>query len=119
MTTQEIADRLVELCRKGEWEAAQKELFSNNAVSIEPHSTPDFSNETKGLDAIIEKGKKWAAMVDKVHDLSISEPLVAANSIALILGMDVSMKDGQRMNMKELCVYNVKDGKIVSEEFHM
>lgn len=34
MNTKQIADRLVELCRKGEFEKAQKELFSEDAVSM-------------------------------------------------------------------------------------
>ena len=59
-------------------------------------------------------------MVDKVHSLSVTEPLVAENSIALVIGMDVSMKEGgHRMNINELCVYDIKDGKIVTEQFHM
>jgi len=29
------------------------------------------------------------------------------------------MKGKERMNMAELCVYEIKDGKIVSEHFHM
>ena len=33
MSTQQIAARLVELCRQGEFEAAQKELFAKDAVS--------------------------------------------------------------------------------------
>jgi ketosteroid isomerase-like protein len=33
------------------------------------------------------------------------------------MGMDVTMKGGQRMKMDEVCVFKVKDGKIVSEEF--
>ena len=120
MTTQEIANRLVELCRAGEFEKAQNELFSEDAISIEPESTPAFEKETKGLKAIHEKGEKWNSMVQKVHSLSISDPLVATNSIAVVMGMDVSMKEGdRRMNMKELIVYDVKDGKIVSEQFHM
>jgi hypothetical protein len=32
--------------------------------------------------------------------------------------MDVTMKGQARMNMSELCVYDVKDDKIISEEFH-
>lgn len=119
MTTQETAQRLVELCRKGDWETAQTELFANDAVSIEPYQTPEFSKETKGLDKILEKGKKFDGMVDTMHDLSVSEPLVADNSIALSLKMDVTMKGAERMNMSELCVYKLKEGKIVSEEFFM
>jgi hypothetical protein len=66
-TTQQIADRLAQLCRQGQFEAAQKELFADDAVSIEPHDSPQFARETKGLDAIIEKGHKWNAMVEQVH----------------------------------------------------
>ena len=119
MTTKEIATRLVELCRTGEFEKAQKELFANDAISIEPMATPEFEKETKGLDAIIKKGEKFDAMVETMHSVEISEPLVASNSIALILKMDVTMKGNERMKMSELCVYKLKDGKIISEEFFM
>jgi len=37
MTTVDIANRLVELCRKGDFETALKQLFADDAVSIEPH----------------------------------------------------------------------------------
>lgn len=119
MTTSEIAGHLVELCRKGDFEKAQKDLFSNDAISIEPHATQDFGKETKGLDAILEKGKKFSTMVDDTHNIEISEPLIASNSFACTLNMDVTMKGQGRMAMKELCVYEVKDGKIVSERFFM
>ena len=119
MTTAEIANRLVEFCKKGDFEGAQKELFADDAVSIEPHATSDFAQETKGLDAILEKGKKWGEMVKEMHGGEVSEPLLADNSFAVTISMDVTMKDDKRMNMKELCIYHVKDGKIVSEQFFM
>jgi len=119
MNTKEIAERLVALCRKGEWETAQKELFAADAVSIEPYATPEFPIETKGLEAIYEKGRKFGSMVEEMHSLSISDPLVAAGSFACTMSMDITMKGQGRMQMAELCVYDVKDGKIVSERFHM
>jgi len=119
MTTTEIANRLVDLCKKGDFEGAQKELYAEDAVSIEPHGTDDFQKETKGLDAIIEKGKKWSEMVEETHGMSVSEPLVADGSFAVTMGMDITMKGRGRMNMTELCIYHVKDGKIVSEQFFM
>jgi hypothetical protein len=119
MTTQEIADRLVEYCRKGAWETAQKELFGENAVSIEPQASPAFDKETKGLQAIIEKGHKFESMVEQTHSISVSEPLIAGNAIAFILTMDVTMKGRPRETWNELCVYQVKDGKIISEQFSM
>ena len=119
MTTVDIANRLVELCRKGEFETAQKELFSDEAVSIEPYATKDFEKETHGLDGILEKGKKWGEMVEEAHGMNVSEPLLADSSFAVTMMMDVTMKGGQRMKMTELCIYHVKDGKIVSEQFLM
>jgi hypothetical protein len=119
MTTGEIASRLAELCRQGQFEAAQKELFAENAVSIEPKATPEFSKETKGLRAIIEKGHKFESMVEKVHGCSTSAPLVAGNAIAFTLTMDVTMKGRGRVKLEEICAYEVKDGKIVAEQFFM
>ena len=119
MTTEAIAQRLTELCSKGEFEKAQKELYAPDVVSIEPMATPAFAKEVKGLDAIIEKGHQFENMVAEMHSIKLSEPLVAANSIALSLTMDVTMKDHPRETMTELCLYKVKDGKIVLEEFFM
>ena len=45
------------------------------------------------------------------------EPLVGGNHISLAMGMDVSMKGMGRMKMDEVVVYEVKDGKIVKEQF--
>lgn len=117
MKVSQIARRLVDYCRKGDWKGAQEELYSNDAVSIEPYATPAFEKETRGLDAIIEKGKKFDTMIEKVHKITVSEPLVAENSFAFVLGLDITMKERGRMNSPELCVYQVKDGKIVSEQF--
>jgi len=119
MTTQAIASRLAELCKQGQFDVAQRELFADDAVSIEPHPTPDFPQETKGLDAIREKAEKWGAMVSKTYSMKVSDPLIAANSFAVTMDMDVEMKNGQRMQHKELCVYEVKDGRIVAERFYM
>jgi ketosteroid isomerase-like protein len=117
MTINQIANRLVELCRKGDFETAQKELFANDAVSIEPYETPAFQKEIKGLPAILEKGKKFEEMTDTIHKLEVSEPLVGTSAFACTMRMDMTMKDKQHWDMTELCAYVVKDGKIVSEQF--
>ena len=119
MTTREIADRLVSLCRKGDFQQVHSELFANDAVSIEPHATPAFEQETKGLKAIREKGEKWNSMVQEMHGLTVSEPILGTNSFACTMRLDVTMKDRGHMDHNELCVYQVKDGKIISEQFFM
>lgn len=117
MTTREIADRLVSLCREGKFEVAQRELYAADAVNIEPYGTADFPQETRGLDAILEKGRKLTAMIEQVHALSLSEPLVAGNSFAIAMHLDVTIKGRGRMKMDELCIYEVKGDKVVAERF--
>lgn len=117
LTTKEIASRLAEYCRNAEWEKAQRELYARDIKSIEPYETPGYDKETIGLDAVIQKGHKFMSTVEKVHSIKVSEPLLTENVIAFVLDMDISMKGQGRMNMKELCVYHVKDGKIDSEQF--
>ncbi|HXS57732.1 MAG TPA: nuclear transport factor 2 family protein [Hanamia sp.] len=119
MTVPQIAHRLAELCNQGNFEQAQKELFDNDAVSIEPEAGGGFEKETKGLDAIIEKGKKFGSMVEEVHGCSASDPIVGGSSFAISLNMDTTMKGRERSTLSELCVYKVKDGKIISEQFFM
>lgn len=119
MTTKEIADRLVALCREAKYEQAQKELYAENVVSKEPYATPAFEQVTKGLPAIIEKGRKFVAMIETMHSTSVSEPIVVGSSFACVMRLDVTMKGQGRMDMSELCVYDVKDGKVISEEFHV
>lgn len=118
MKTTEIAARLIALCREAKWETAQNELFADHAVSIESKASPAFEKETKGLAAIIEKGRKFGGMIESVHSLTVSEPLVAGNAIACVMNMDVTMKGQPRAQLSEVCVYEVKDGKIISEQFH-
>lgn len=117
MTTQEIATQLAALCAKGEFEKAQKELYADDVVSIEPYATPAFEKETKGLPAVNEKIRQFMGMVDEVYGLKVSEPLIAGNAIAFTLDMDVKMKERDRETMSEVCVYAVKDGKVISEQF--
>jgi hypothetical protein len=117
MTTAQIAQRLVALCREQKWEPAQRELYADDAVSIEPYDSPMSAKETKGLAGIIEKGRRFSAMVETMHSLKISEPIVASNTFACTMHLDVTFKGQPRMQMGEVCVYQVKDGKIVSEQF--
>ena len=117
MTTKAIAERLVALCREGRAEIAQQELYAEDAINLEPYGSPAFPQETKGLKAIIEKGRKFTAMIEQVHAISISDPLVAGSSFACAMQLDVTIRGQGRMSMDELCIYEVKDDKVISERF--
>jgi len=116
MNTKEVADRLVELCRVGKWDVAQAELYCPNCKSIEPRE--GFGpKEIQGMDAIKKKGEVWSSMLEEFHGAEISDPIVAGNHFALTMKMDCTFKEGGRQQSEEVCVYEVKDGKITSEEF--
>jgi hypothetical protein len=66
MTTQQVANRFHALARAGNWEGAQNELFSENAVSIEPAHSPGLQT-AEGLAAIKQKGETFRQMVEEVH----------------------------------------------------
>ncbi len=118
MKTKEIADKLVAFCREGKFEAAQRELFADGAVSTEPKDNPMSPRETKGLPSILEKGRKFTAMTEKVHALTVSDPIVIDDIFACTMSIDITMKGQARMTMSELCVYEVQNGKVISEHFH-
>ncbi|MCY7421350.1 MAG: hypothetical protein LH478_06350 [Chitinophagaceae bacterium] len=57
-------------------------------------------------------------MAEEMHSSYTHEPTVFGNYIFMEMGMDVTMKGMGRMDMKEMCNYEVKDGKIISERFY-
>ena len=118
MTTKEIAEKLVTYCRQGKFEEAQSELYSKDAISIEPEDSPMAPKETKGLSAIIEKGRRFSSALESIHSMEVSDPLLAEGSFACTMRLDATMKGQGRTTISELCVYVVAGGKIVSEQFH-
>jgi len=116
MTTQEVANRLVSLCREGKHEQVVKELYAPNIVSIEPEGAPNRIAE--GLEAIIAKGEQFDSRIEKVNSSFISDPVVADNFFSCSMLMNVDMKGVPvPVDMNEVCVYTVNDGKIVQEQF--
>jgi len=116
MTIQQIADRFYELAQTNQWDQIQDEMFSDDAQSIEPAHSPGLQS-VSGIDAIKEKGKQFAEAVEEFHSGYTNQPIVSGNHFAAVMGMDVTMKGMGRMRMDEIAVYEVKDGKIVKEQF--
>jgi hypothetical protein len=115
MNTQEVANKLVRYCRNMEFENAMNELYSNDIVSIEPKGSP--AEEVRGIEAVRQKGEQFEQMVEAMHGVEVSEPLVADNFFSCTMKMDVTFKGAPRSTMEEVCIYQVADGKIVREQF--
>ena len=118
MTTQEVANRFNELAKTGRWDLIQQELFAENASSIEPpHGVAMGMPNAEGMDAIRQKGEAFNQMVEEMHGGYSTDPVIGGSHFAVGMGMDVTMKGAGRVNMEEIAVYHVKDGKIVKEQF--
>lgn len=115
MNTQEIANKFYEMAQKGAWNQIQDELFHQECESIEPsHSA---WRNVKGIDAIKEKGKNWGSQILEAHGGYCNVPMVVGNHFTCKMGMDVTLKESGRMKLDEIAVYEVKDGKIIKEQF--
>jgi hypothetical protein len=118
MSTEAVAKRLVALCRAGEYEQAQRELYAEDAVSIEPEGLPPgMPQSVKGLPAIFEKTRQFQEALEQVHGNAVSDPVVAGNFFSCEMTLDVTMKGVGRRLMTEICVYHVKEGKVDREQF--
>ena len=116
MTTQEVANRLTELCRKGDFAAAITELYHKDIVSTEPEGTPG-PQRVQGFDAVMAKTEEWGKGIEQMHSAWVSDPIVAGNHFSVAMKVDVTMKGAGRINMDEVCVYEVTNGKITRDQF--
>lgn len=117
MTTQEVAQQLVDLCKEGKFMEAVQTLYAQDIVSVEATPMPDGTREMTGIDAVIGKGNWWADN-HEVHSASVEGPLVAGSHFCVRFTLDVTFKPtGKRTTMDELAIYHVKDGKVAREEF--
>ena len=116
MTTKELANRLVELCRNGKIEDAKEELFAQDIVSLEPHEGI-LPKETKGMEAIRKKAELFISMDENFYGSTISDPVVAGDYFSVAWDTDLQMKGEPRKTNSELCVYKTSAGKIISEQF--
>ena len=117
MNTEEVAKKVVELTRKQAWKEAIDTLYSKDIVSVEARAMEGGSPETRGIDGVRGKTDWWVNNME-THNVKVSGPFVAHDRFVVQYDLDVTDKNSKkRMQMSEVGVYTVKDGKIVREEF--
>ncbi len=115
-----VGAALAEYCRKGDTYAGLDALYAENAVSVEAAAQPGGMGDTfEGIAAIRAKHDWWNGAHED-HGGEVSGPFFhGKDKFSLIFDMDVTNKEaGERMQMREVAVYTVNDGKIVHEEFY-
>ncbi|WP_158798799.1 nuclear transport factor 2 family protein [Pedobacter sp. L105] len=119
MTTQELANRYNELFQKRQAAEIYQELYSADIVCTEPEHAlaMGIPTITRGIEAVLAKSKSRMELIAEVHSFFISEIVVGGDYFSLAMGRDMTMKNGQRLQVAEIAVFGVKDGKIITETF--
>lgn len=113
LTTTEVANRLTECVRAGDFTSPYSELYSADIVSVEGGE----GQTANGMAAVEEKAKQFMDTMT-VISCNVEGPFPSGDKFGLVYEMEVEQKSsGQRFPMKELAVYTVADGKIVHEQF--
>jgi hypothetical protein len=115
MTTFFVAHRLVALCREGLFLDAQLELMAVDCVQREP-GTSNAENAS-GLDAIQAKEYRLQTNILERHSIVVSEPIIVGAFFSVTMHFDLTLRDRGRVQLEEIVVYEVREGKIVCEQF--
>ena len=115
-TPHEVAARFNELAKQEKWFDIQSELFANDVKSIEPVNSPYFKS-AEGKTVVRKKGEEWVKRIEAVHRLHTTEPVVGGNHFAVGREVDITVKGFGRVKIDQVMLYEVKSGKIISEQF--
>ncbi len=114
MTTLEIATAFTEKLKANDHLGAAAEFNSPDIVSIEAMEGP--MSVVKGTEALLKKSE-WFYDNHEIHGGTVEGPYVNGDQFAVQFNMDVTPRGGQRIEMHEIGLYTVREGKIVEERF--
>ncbi len=117
LTTQEVAARFHELAQQEKWREIQEEFFAENVRSIDPPGSPYFGY-AEGRTAVRKKGEDFVKQIEAVHSAYTSGPIVTGNHFAVTREIDITLPSPQgRVQINQIMLYEVKDGRIILEQF--
>lgn len=116
MTAQEVADRFHELAQQEKWFEIQEEFFAENIRSIDPPHSP-YLGYAEGRAAVRKKGEDFVSRIEAVHRLHTTVPLVTGNHFVVGREKEMTVSPHGRIEIRQIMLYEVKDGKIVLEQF--
>ena len=114
MDIRAIAADMVAMTRAQDFHIGEK-YWAEDVVSIEALDGPMARIE--GREAAMAKSAWWYG-AHEVHGTTTDGPYVNGDQIAIRWTMDITNKEsGQRMQMDEVALYTMRDGKIAEERF--
>lgn len=115
-TIHEIATRFNQLAQQEKWFEIQAEFFADNVKSIDPPNSPYFGY-AEGKANVRKKGEDFIKRIEGFHGASTTQPVIGGNYFSVGREVDVTVQGHGRIQMKQIMLYEVKESKIVLEQF--
>jgi ketosteroid isomerase-like protein len=116
ITTQQVADRFHELAQQERWFEIQDEFFSDDVRSIDPESSPYFGY-AEGKAAVRKKGEDFVSRIEALHSARTTAPIVTGNHFVVGREKDITVRPHGRIQIRQIMLYEVREGQIVLEQF--
>jgi hypothetical protein len=119
MTTQEVAARYHEMASQRKFVEIQDSLYHEDVICQEPEKAASMGMPvfTHGREAVKAKGIARRAAMETLHAYNVGEPIVAGEFFSVVLAQEVTFRGKPRMELEEIGIFHVKDGKVVKEQF--
>ena len=105
-------DELLNYLRAGRILDALTEFYADNVTMEEP------AQSTQGLQANIEREKKWMSSVKEMRNFQVPRHVSGPNTAMYECIMDWTDAQGNDHHMEEVAVQTWKQGKIIHERFY-
>jgi hypothetical protein len=115
MTNTDAIKTFADMLKAGKHEEAATAYNAPGIVSLEAMDGP--MARVEGAAAVKAKSDWWYG-AHEVHSAQADGPYVNGDQFAMRFTMDVTQKEsGNRVQMTEVGLYTMKDGKVVEEKF--
>lgn len=91
------------------------DLYAEDCLSIESPEN-GLREEVTGLEKIKQRSEKFYSEFPEIVGKTVSQPLIGDSAFSVVITIEY-LKDLEKKTLKELCIFTVRNGKIVQQEF--
>jgi len=117
MSTQDVAEGFIALCREGRLEEAGERWWADDVVSVEPRLSD--GERISGKTEVTAKGSRWFAG-NELHSIEVEGPWLNRDQFIMRFRMDFTNRmTGERRFVDEMALLTVTNGRISEERFFL
>lgn len=115
MNTKDVAEAFTAMLKAGDHRGAADKFNADDIASYESMDGPTALCNGR---AAVKAKSDWWYENNEVNGGTVEGPYVAGDEFAVHFGIDVTERaTGRRVQMQEVGIYKVREGKIIEERF--